>query len=983
LLLRDEGWEPGQDAVRLLASALVAVVAVGLKLVVVRWLGGDLGYLSYVGAVALGAWIAGLRGGLLTTALCAVAEAAIFGGSSAAGLASANALLGLGLFVFDGILVSLITSALRQATHRERVALARSEQILHEQRSARGASERSQAELVALQAATATLAGAATPADVATAILDRGLEVLGAVAGGVSRLDPSGRTVEVIASRGYTEPEARAGHRFDLDGRSHLRDAVVSGRPIFLGQTEAWLSLYPESPPRQIPGSPAEGALAVLPLVSGRVTLGAVVFRFDRAVDFDAGVGELAVRLAEHGAQAMDRALAYDREHTARLDLERSRDRLAFLALAGERLASRADIGSSLAEIADLAVPLLADWCLVQLTSRERPVVAVAAAPAERRPIVARLASLVRANHNLGAWLAPDLIADGAALVTPGASWSERLADTAAAGELDGLQAKALLVAIVEGADGTSMGAVVLGSARSDRFDAADVPMVRNLAERIGTAARQADLLAVVTRFKASVDESADAVYFFDPHTLELTYVNRGGADLAGSAPEELLGQSITQLQPAAGAAVDRLRSESLDGGRLAYATTLRRADGRDVPIEAFLQAVSLGDGTTSIILTARDISERLKVQARLTRIAGDERRQAAELRAVIQAMHEGIVVVGPDGAVSLANEAAMTILGGELPADLEDLRRRIGVPSAEPGSDTVEPGLDGDRDTDGTAVGDGRSTVRLDDGRWLESAIYPAELGSSVADGATSTIVVLRDVSRAKEAEAAREAFLGVLSHELRTPVTTIFGYAKVLQRRSHRADRAEMLNDIEVEADRLYRIVEDLLALSRVEGGVAIEGEPILIQHAIEPLMASEAQRWPGIRYQSELPAGLPTARGERTYVEQVLRNLLSNAGKYSRPNSVVTITAEESPTEVLVRILDRGIGITEDETDRLFELFYRSPTTSRSATGAGIGLYVGRGLVTAMGGRIWARPREGGGSEFGFSLPRFEEDTPPSPG
>ncbi len=545
---------------RLLASALVAVVAIGFKVIVVRWLGGELGYLSYVGAVALGAWIAGLRGGLLTTALCAVAEVAIFSGSSAAGLTSANALLGLGLFVFDGVLVSLITSALRQATHRERVALARSEQILHEQRSARGASERSQAELVALQAATASLAGAATPVDVAAAILDRGLEVLGAVAGGVSRLDPSGRTAEVIASRGYTEAEARAGYRLDLEGRSHLRDAVVSGRPIFLGQMEAWLSRYPDSPPRQLPGSPAEGALAVLPLVSGRVTLGAVVFRFDRSVDFDAGVGELAVRLAEQGAQALDRALAYDREHNARLDLERSRDRLAFLALASERLAARADIGSSLAEVADLAVPLLADWCLVQLKGRERPVVAVAAAPAERRPIVARLASLVPEDQNLGAWLAPDLVADGAALVTAGTGWSERLAESAAVEALDSLETQALLVAIVDGADGAAMGAAVLGAARSDRFDAGDVPFVRNLAERIGTAARQADLLAVVTRFKASVDASADAVYIFDPNSLLLTYVNRGGADLAGSTPERLLGQSITQLQPAlSGAAMERL----------------------------------------------------------------------------------------------------------------------------------------------------------------------------------------------------------------------------------------------------------------------------------------------------------------------------------------------------------------------------------------------------------------------------------------
>jgi two-component system sensor histidine kinase MprB len=118
-----------------------------------------------------------------------------------------------------------------------------------------------------------------------------------------------------------------------------------------------------------------------------------------------------------------------------------------------------------------------------------------------------------------------------------------------------------------------------------------------------------------------------------------------------------------------------------------------------------------------------------------------------------------------------------------------------------------------------------------------------------------------------------------------------------------------------------------------------------------------------------------------GERTYVEQVVRNLVSNAGKYGRAGSVATVTAEATPTEVLVRVLDRGIGIQAGEAERLFDLYYRSPNSARSATGAGIGLYVGRGLVTAMGGRIWARPRVGGGSEFGFSLPRCEEDAMPA--
>ena len=240
-----------------------------------------------------------------------------------------------------------------------------------------------------------------------------------------------------------------------------------------------------------------------------------------------------------------------------------------------------------------------------------------------------------------------------------------------------------------------------------------------------------------------------------------------------------------------------------------------------------------------------------------------------------------------------------------------------------------------------------------------------------------TSRIVVFRDVTRAREAEAAREAFLGVLSHELRTPVTTIFGWAKVLQRPGRRPDRAEMLADIEAEADRLYRIVEDLLALTRVAGGIHVEGEPLLVQHLAGPLVAAEARRWGAVTFEVEIPSDLPAVLGERTYVEQVLRNLVSNAAKYSPAGTVVTVEGEAKPGEVLVRVLDRGRGINPEEADRLFELYYRSANTARTVDGAGIGLYIGRGLITAMGGRIWARPRPGGGSEFGFSLPRCEDD------
>ncbi len=972
-LQRDEGWAPGEGAGRLAAAILIALVAVGFKVAVVRGLGGELGYLSYVGAVVLGAWVAGLRGGLLTTAICALAEVLLFSGSVAEAIGSDLFLLHVGLFLFDGALVSVITSGLRRATYREQTARAEREVHFQAELAAREAAERDQAALLRLQTVTASLAGAATPLEVADAILDRGLTALGADAGGVSQLSADGTALELIAARGYPPAEAQPGRIFPLDRPSHLADAVATGQPVLLGSAAEWTARYPASPPHPLDGSTDGGAIAALPLISGGQLIGGAVFRFAAARDFDDGTGELAVRLAEQGALALDRAIAYDRELRARAALERGQDRLAFLAEASDRIGARLDIAGGLDEVARLAVPTLADWCAIELLDLDRPLLAIAALDERRRAAIADLAAI--APRSLGAWLATHVVDAGSAIVTIEASWSERLTDPRAVALLAELETKTCLVAPILGPADAPVGSIVLGAARPDRFEADDLALVRDLSGRIGSASGQARLFGAVDRFKATVDVIADAVFMFDPRSLRLTYVNRGASELVGQPPDALIGSSVLRLQPAAVAdrfleRIRHLRDEA--DASTTFTGTVARGDGSEVPIEAFMQEVTLPDGGTTAILTARNVSERIDVQARLTRIAGDERRQAAELRAVIQAMGEGILVVDHRGDISLANDAATEILG-ELPRSIGELASQLNVDAID--LPTTEQSA---------AEGDGEPrTVALADGRWLEVSTYAADLGGGLIDSAgPSRIVVLRDVTRARDAEAAREAFLGVLSHELRTPVTTIFGYAKVLQRSSRREDRDEMLGDIEVEADRLYRIVEDLLALSRVEGGgLAIEGEPLLVQHLAGPVIESEAQRWTRIHFETDLPPGLPAVFGERTYVEQVLRNMVSNAGKYSPPDSVVTISASTTPTEVLIRVLDRGAGIQEDEAERLFELYYRSPATARSAAGAGIGLYVGRGLITAMGGRIWARPRPGGGSEFGFSLPRCDEDPVPT--
>jgi signal transduction histidine kinase len=254
-------------------------------------------------------------------------------------------------------------------------------------------------------------------------------------------------------------------------------------------------------------------------------------------------------------------------------------------------------------------------------------------------------------------------------------------------------------------------------------------------------------------------------------------------------------------------------------------------------------------------------------------------------------------------------------------------------------------------------------------------------ELLSTVVHTLSGPIELASHYADERRAAALREAFIGVISHELRTPITTIYGLTKMLRQRVDALApviRNQAIDDIEAEADRLYRLVEDLLVLSRAERGrVEIADEPLLVDKVLRHAVTAEAARWPTRVFHLETEPGLPLVLGEATYVEQAARNLLANAAKYSPSGSDVRVTVTVEDEDVVVRVSDSGIGLGDGDQERLFELFYRSPDATRKAAGAGIGLFVCRQLVEAMGGRIWGQSRPEGGAEFAFALPIHVED------
>ena len=234
----------------------------------------------------------------------------------------------------------------------------------------------------------------------------------------------------------------------------------------------------------------------------------------------------------------------------------------------------------------------------------------------------------------------------------------------------------------------------------------------------------------------------------------------------------------------------------------------------------------------------------------------------------------------------------------------------------------------------------------------------------------------VLRDVSHEREVDQLKSSLISTVSHELRTPLTMIQGFSELLLTREvDEKNTQEALEQINVSARRLGRLIEDLLSVSRIESGrLDVRLAPIDLPQAVEEVSALFGDREVRIEAADDLPPVM--ADGE--LLIRILTNLLSNAVKYSPPDTLISVTARRIGTNVEVCVSDHGIGMTKDETARLFDKFFRADRPEvRSAGGTGLGLYITRNLVEMQGGQIWAESELGRGTSFRFTLPLALQD------
>ena len=339
-----------------------------------------------------------------------------------------------------------------------------------------------------------------------------------------------------------------------------------------------------------------------------------------------------------------------------------------------------------------------------------------------------------------------------------------------------------------------------------------------------------------------------------------------------------------------------------------------------------------------------------------------DERNRSS---AILGSMVEGVAVVTGDEHILYCNWAFEQIL--ELPQGSSQGRTLVEALRQADLVALVRRALSGEEELTGEVeVG----TVRR---RNFSVTAAPVR-----AAGANGAVLVLHDITELRRLERVRRDFVANVSHEFKTPLTAIQGFAETLLSGAldDKANRNRFVEIIRDHARRLARLTDDLLKLSRIEAGrLELEIRPIrveaLVNGCVETARLHAKAR--GLEIHVDLQENAPAVRGDGAQLGEVLQNLLDNSLQYTPSGGRIDVTARSNGMGVIFTVADTGIGIPESDLERVFERFYRvDAARSREAGGTGLGLAIARHIVEAHGGRIWVESAVGQGSRFHFSIP-----------
>jgi PAS domain S-box-containing protein len=706
---------------------------------------------------------------------------------------------------------------------------------------------------------------------------------------------------------------------------------------------------------------------------------------------------------------------------TGRVHAER---RLTFLAEASERLgAASLDWEETLHELAELVIPRLADWCIIDVVEddgRTLRQVTVAAADPHKEQVLREMRSLYQPTVD-SPQPAARALREGETQLFPEFT-TEILRETTRDQrhfELVTELAPTSAIAVPLAARGHTVGAVTLAWAESNRsYDATDVELAEELARRAALAVDNARLYRAEQEAAARVTFLGEAGRILGSsleyettlkRVAELSVPRLGdwcivdmlddageierltiaNADSAQVAQTERLRQLMTMDPHATYGVSNAIRTASsqligeIDDDLLVLAArgdtevlellrTLGPKSSLCVPLIArgrVLGAITLVSTRTSWRFTEEDVGEAEEL-ARRAAIAVDNARlfREAERRAyaarVLTNIGDGVVLLDASGVVRLWNRAAATMTG-------LGAAEVVGRPIAE-----AVPGWSAVADLVPVAPAPRPGGLAAS----LPLELPDRELWLSVSGVAfpEGTVYAFRDLTQERALDQLKSDFVSTVSHELRTPLAAIYGSAQTLRRSDlvlEQEQRDQLLAVVATEADRLARTVDDILWTTRLDSGslrVAIESCDARAL-AGDVISAAKTHLPENIRLALDAPDDLPLVAGDPEKVRQVLANLVENAVKYSPDGGDVAVQLVGRDSAVRFSVRDSGLGVPASEQARIFDKFYRvDPEMTRGVGGTGLGLYICRELVRRMNGRIWVESRDGDGSAFTFELP-----------
>ena len=646
---------------------------------------------------------------------------------------------------------------------------------------------------------------------------------------------------------------------------------------------------------------------------------------------------------------------AAGRESAARIE---SAEHLRFLAEASEILSASLDYETALERIAHLTVPILADWCVVDLLGDDGLLHRLAVV--HRDPAKAEAALELKRRYGV---IGPDRHHTAWAVLPGGPPWFDSaVTESRFVSEARDTEHLHLLRSLGFAAEmvlplvarGRPLGVITLVLAEGSRlYGPEDLALAEELARRaavaIDNARLFADAHAAETRYRALFDGLADAVLVTDGEGC-IQDVNAAVVELIGSGRSELVGCRLAEFVASVdGTAGERAWPPLHDGWR--GSLELQRGDGSFIPVDARTTAVAVPTGTVSLVVV-RDISERHRAEIDRQRLA-----------AIVESSNDAIIGKTLDGVVTNWNPAAERLYGYSADEMIGRSLLQIFPPDRV---DELWSLMD--RVRQGKRI-EHHDTIRVaKDGRRIDVSVSISPI-SDAAGRLVGAATIARDVTERKQLEAAQRDFLAMVSHDLRSPLTIIRGNAQLLHRSG--TFREAPVNAILGQADRMASLIEDLTDVVRLEDGhLLLRCEPVDLVELARAAVAAASELSSRHAILVEATDAEIIGEWDRARLLQVLENLLGNAIKHGPQGGEITVCVGRNGSQAVVSVRDTGPGIDIEHVPRLFNRFYQA--SASAAAGLGLGLYISRILVEAHGGRITAESGVGRGSTFTVVLP-----------